>query len=245
MKKTVLSLVVAGSLLVTSPLTSLAQHDGSQTMFKVSENRYVVSLASNGNNWNELIQQILNNYYQQTQPVQQPEQSKQEAEAKPVQPVEQPKQAEKPITGQQSKQPAQQQPVLTSKQQAAYSISQYEKQVVFLTNNERARYGLQPLKIDEKLSEVARFKSSDMQQKGYFSHTSPTYGSPFDMMRQFGVQYRAAGENIAMGQRSPEEVVNAWMNSEGHRKNILSQSFTHIGVGHVKGNYWTQMFIGK
>ena len=85
-----------------------------------------------------------------------------------------------------------------------------------------------------------------MQTKGYFSHTSPTYGSPFDMMKKFGITYRSAGENIAMGQRTPEEVVKAWMNSEGHRKNILNSSFTHIGVGHVaSGNYWTQMFIGK
>ncbi len=85
-----------------------------------------------------------------------------------------------------------------------------------------------------------------MKKGGYFSHTSPNYGSPFDMMKEFGITYRSAGENIAMGQSTPEEVVNAWMNSEGHRKNILSSSFTHIGVGHVaEGNYWTQMFIGK
>ncbi|MDF2592072.1 MAG: sporulation protein, partial [Clostridia bacterium] len=77
-------------------------------------------------------------------------------------------------------------------------------------------------------------------------HTSPTYGSPFDMMKQFGITYKTAGENIAMGQRTPEEVVKAWMNSPGHRANILKSSFTHIGVGYVaNGSYWTQMFIGK
>ena len=85
-----------------------------------------------------------------------------------------------------------------------------------------------------------------MQTKNYFSHTSPTYGSPFDMMKAYGVSYKAAGENIAMGQRSPQEVVQAWMNSQGHRENIMNPNFTHIGVGHVTtGNYWTQMFIGK
>ena len=85
-----------------------------------------------------------------------------------------------------------------------------------------------------------------MQKNGYFSHTSPTYGSPFDMMRDFGVSYRTAGENIAQGQRTPQEVVNAWMNSAGHRKNILNGNFTHIGVGYeASGNHWTQMFIGK
>jgi uncharacterized protein YkwD len=66
------------------------------------------------------------------------------------------------------------------------------------------------------------------------------------MMKQFGISYKAAGENIAMGQRTPEEVVTAWMNSPGHRANILNANFTHLGVGYVaSGNYWTQMFIGK
>ncbi len=130
--------------------------------------------------------------------------------------------------------------------QTTSALSAYEQKVVELTNQERAKNGLAPLQIDTELSKVAREKSLDMANKGYFSHTSPTYGSPFDMMKQFGISYRAAGENIAMGQRSPEEVVQAWMNSEGHRKNILSANFTHIGVGHSQqGNYWTQMFIGK
>ena len=148
-----------------------------------------------------------------------------------------------------AKQPAEQQPAETSKEttdQAAYKLSEYEQQVVDLTNQERAKSGLPALKADLELSKVAREKSLDMQKNNYFSHTSPTYGSPFDMMKQFGITYRAAGENIAMGQRSPEEVVKGWMNSEGHRKNILSSNFTHIGVGYVaEGNYWTQQFIGK
>lgn len=85
-----------------------------------------------------------------------------------------------------------------------------------------------------------------MQQNHYFSHTSPTYGSPFDMMRDFGVNYKSAGENIAQGQQDPQEVVKAWMNSEGHRKNILNKNFTHIGVGFEQTeNHWSQMFIGK
>lgn len=121
----------------------------------------------------------------------------------------------------------------------------YEKQVVDLVNKERAANGLAPLTLNEKLCGVARTKSQDMKDLGYFSHTSPTYGSPFDMMKSFGISYRTAGENIAMGQRTPEEVVNAWMNSPGHRANILNPSFTQIGVGYVaNGNYWTQMFIG-
>ena len=125
-------------------------------------------------------------------------------------------------------------------------VSTFEQQVVDLTNQERTKRGLPALTLDTDLSKAARAKSLDMKTQGYFNHTSPTYGSPFDMMKQFGISFRGAGENIAMGQRSPQEVMNAWMNSQGHRANILNSSFTHIGVGHVAdGNYWTQMFISK
>ncbi|WP_066187836.1 CAP domain-containing protein [Gracilibacillus timonensis] len=131
-------------------------------------------------------------------------------------------------------------------QQASDELSQFEQEVVDLTNQERENQGLAPLEVDTELSKVAKAKSEDMANNGYFSHNSPTYGSPFDMMKQFGIDYQTAGENIAKGQRSPEEVVNAWMNSEGHRANILNGDFTHIGVGYVEnGNVWTQQFIGK
>ena len=125
------------------------------------------------------------------------------------------------------------------------SVTSYEKEVVRLVNIERNKQGLKSLTSDWQLSRVARYKSQDMKDKGYFSHTSPTYGSPFEMMKSFGISYRTAGENIAKGQRTPSEVVNAWINSSGHRANILNSSFTKIGVGYVKdGNYWTQMFTG-
>lgn len=126
------------------------------------------------------------------------------------------------------------------------TVSQYVQQVIALTNQQRTKNGLPALKTDTQLSGVAQKKALDMQQNHYFSHTSPTYGSPFDMMRDFGVTYKSAGENIAQGQRTPQEVVTAWMNSEGHRKNILSANFTHIGVGFEQtGKNWSQMFIGK
>jgi uncharacterized YkwD family protein len=129
---------------------------------------------------------------------------------------------------------------------ATGDVGQFVQQVIDLTNAQRSKNGLPALKADSQLSGVAQKKSADMAQNNYFSHTSPTYGSPFDMMRDFGVTYKSAGENIAQGQRTPQEVVTAWMNSEGHRKNILSANFTHIGVGYEKsGNHWTQMFIGK
>ncbi|WP_078549668.1 CAP domain-containing protein [Litchfieldia alkalitelluris] len=250
MKKTVVSLVVAGALLVSGPLASSAAHEsGSKNVY---ESRYVVTV-NNTTNWNAFIQSLLKKYYSQndqTQPqVEKPSQpaeepAKETNQTEPTEPKAQEPVQESPLV----QQPVQQQPVEQTNEttnKATYSLNQFEQEVVTLTNNERVKHGLQPLKIDLKVSEVARLKSSDMKNNGYFSHTSPTYGSPFDMMKQFGVQYRAAGENIAKGQRSPQEVVNAWMNSEGHRKNILSSNFTHIGVGHVEGNYWTQMFIGK
>lgn len=125
------------------------------------------------------------------------------------------------------------------------SVTNYESEVLRLVNVERAKNGLKPLTMNWELSRVARYKSQDMHDKGYFSHTSPTYGSPFDMMTKFGISYRTAGENIAMGYSTPQAVVTGWMNSPGHRANILKSSFTQIGVGYVaSGNYWTQMFIG-
>ncbi|MGI5971073.1 MAG: SafA/ExsA family spore coat assembly protein [Oscillospiraceae bacterium] len=125
------------------------------------------------------------------------------------------------------------------------SVRAYEAEVVRLVNAERAKYGLKPLTENWELSRVARYKSQDMHDRKYFSHTSPTYGSPFTMIKNFGISYRTAGENIAYGYATPQAVVNGWMNSSGHRANILNSSFTQIGVGYVSsGNYWTQMFIG-
>lgn len=125
------------------------------------------------------------------------------------------------------------------------SVLAYEQEVVTLVNAERAKYGLSALTLDAALCGYARVKSQDMHDQRYFSHTSPSYGSPFDMMRNFGVSYQYAGENIAMGYSSPAAVVNAWLNSEGHRANILSANYTSIGVGYVAdGGYWTQWFIG-
>lgn len=121
----------------------------------------------------------------------------------------------------------------------------YEYEVFTIVNTERRSRGLKELEYDVGLSRIARLKSQDMKDKRYFSHQSPTYGSPFQMMKDNGIKYRSAGENIAMGQRTPSEVVQTWMNSPGHRANILDPSFTRVGVGYVReGNYWTQMFAG-
>ena len=100
--------------------------------------------------------------------------------------------------------------------------------------------------LDSKISSVARTKSKDMADNNYFAHQSPTYASTGDMLRKSGINWSAWGENIASGQRTPEAVVTAWMNSPGHKANIMSTNFSKIGVGYVTNSngtpYWTQMF---
>jgi len=128
-------------------------------------------------------------------------------------------------------------------------LSVFEQQIVDLVNAERDKAGLRPLVADLELTKVARVKSQDMRDQNYFDHTSPTYGTPFELMDRFGITYRLAGENIAAGQRTPTETMDGWMNSPGHKANILRPEFTHIGVGYLTGGeyktYWTQIFVGR
>ena len=123
-----------------------------------------------------------------------------------------------------------------------------EKEVFNLINNQRSSNGLSALKVDNELQRVAKIKAQDMVNNNYFSHTSPTYGSPFDMLKSFKVSYKTAGENIA-GNSSNSGAVNAWMNSSGHKANILNSSFNYTGIGVVTspkyGKVYVQMFIGK
>ncbi|QUL52809.1 serine protease [Paenibacillus tritici] len=135
-------------------------------------------------------------------------------------------------------------PAPTTVAAVSNNASSYTQQVVALVNKERAAAGLAPVSALDSLNKVAAAKAADMRSNKYFSHTSPTYGSPFDMMSAFGITYKAAGENIAMGQKTPQEVMTAWMNSPGHKANILSANFNYIGVG-FDNNYWVQEFIGK
>lgn len=155
------------------------------------------------------------------------------APAKPAAPVA----AEKPVIAEKPAAPA----------ESKSATGSYEAQVVELVNKERAAQGLPALKFNAELSKVAEAKAADLRDKNYFSHTSPTYGSPFDMMKSFGIRYTAAGENIAKGYMNPTSVMNGWMNSPGHKANILNSNFTEIGVGYVSGSngsgYWVQMFI--
>jgi uncharacterized YkwD family protein len=173
---------------------------------------------------------------------------------KPKQPVKKitvvkPKQPVKKITVAKPNSPV---PAKPTKQPSNPSdtsdILAIEREAVRLINIERTKQGLKPLVIDSKLCMIARKKSLDMKEKNYFSHQSPTYGSPFDMLKQFGVSSQTSGENIAAGYSTAQAVVTGWMNSQGHRENILNPAFTHIGVGYVTGGsygtYWTQISTG-
>lgn len=125
--------------------------------------------------------------------------------------------------------------------------STYAKQVLDLVNTERTKNGLKPLVLDEALNAVALAHSKDMADRNYFSHSSPEGERMGDRLKKAGISYSAAGENIAAGQRTPAQVVQSWMNSEGHRKNILNASFNKMGLGCVEtqsgyGIYWTQVF---
>lgn len=123
-----------------------------------------------------------------------------------------------------------------------------EKEVFDLINKQRTNNGLDALKNDSEIQRVARIKAQDMVYNNYFSHTSPTYGSPFDMLKSFKISYKTAGENIA-GNPSNSSAVTAWMNSSGHKANILNSNFNYTGIGVVNspkyGKMYVQLFIGK
>ncbi|MDW5299978.1 MAG: CAP domain-containing protein [Sedimentibacter sp.] len=128
-------------------------------------------------------------------------------------------------------QPAATQPTTpTTNTTVSSSNLSYEQKVAELVNVERQKAGLSALTLDSTISNVARTKSKDMATNNYFAHQSPTYGSAGDMLTKFGIKWSAWGENIASGQRTPEAVVTAWMNSAGHKANILSPNFSKIGV---------------
>lgn len=119
-------------------------------------------------------------------------------------------------------------------------------EVLNLVNEERAKYNAPPLKWDDKLAKLAENHCKDMINRNFFSHNTPDGKTPFDRMKAAGISYIAAGENIAAGQSSPQSVMESWMNSSGHRKNILNPDFEYIGIGIVRGGsygiYWAQEF---
>ncbi|MFG1733294.1 CAP domain-containing protein [Paenibacillus sp. 843] len=214
--------------------------------------------SNNYVNWQQKIQKFLESQGLESQfkwvVVQKPQTEKPQAN----QPAETP-QASKPETSKpETTQPETSKPETSKPETSAPSTtpsqpsesagtteqSNFASEVVKLVNKERANAGLKPLTVHAKLTTVALDKAKDMSNNNYFSHTSPTHGSPFDMMKAYGISYGYAGENIAKGQRTPQEVMNSWMNSQGHRENILSPNFTMIGVGYYNG-YWVQEFISE
>ena len=133
-------------------------------------------------------------------------------------------------------------------QSTTSSLTADELETFNLINQQRANNGLPALKVDNELQRVARIKAQDMVNNNYFDHNSPTYGTPFNMMKSFGITYKSAGENIA-GNSSNSSAVTAWMNSSGHRANILNSSYNYTGLAVVSspkyGKIYVQMFIGK
>lgn len=202
------------------------------TQYKVKVNGKAVDI--NSIDWKTLLSE-------KKSEVKQPEIKKPDiTNPTPEKPIETPK---API----QETPAPETPAPKEEDKAVSSSNQsFEQQVVELVNVERQKAGLPALKIDSAISNVARTKSKDMAVNNYFAHQSPTYGSAGDMLTKFGIKWNAWGENIASGQRTPEAVVTAWMNSPGHRANILSSNFGRIGVGYVTNSngtpYWTQVF---
>ena len=188
---------------------------------------------------NELLNRLFDQYHVTLSiaPSEKPEEP--DSSDEPDRPVEIPEQPEKPTEAETPTELEQ------NGEQASVGANAYEREVIRLVNVERAKYGLTALTEDTALTRTARMKSQDMHDSRYFDHNSPTYGTPFQLMKSQGIEYRTAGENIAMGYATPETVVNAWMNSSGHRANILNSSYTKIGVGFVEsGYYWTQHFTG-
>jgi hypothetical protein len=123
----------------------------------------------------------------------------------------------------------------------------YQKEMLTLVNQIRKKEGLEPLEYDSSLAGAAQVRAGELLSN--FSHTRPDGTSCFSILKEYSISYRTCAENIAAGRANPSEVINQWMNSEGHRKNILNPSFRKMGIGYVKsnegyGHYWVQLFTG-
>ncbi|NME97019.1 CAP domain-containing protein [Aneurinibacillus aneurinilyticus] len=224
--------IIAASVLCTSLL-------GASFSVTHAENecptpKVATFFSQNGNIKQADLQNLVNQYLEQCK--QAGIKPNLQQEQKPV--VEQQKPATKPA---QKPAPTQAQAPVASKP-TTEGLTADEKQMFDLVNQERAKQGLAPLKVNMELQKLARLKAKDMIDKNYFSHQSPTYGSPFDMMKRYGVQYRTAGENIA-GNSSVQGAHTSLMNSDGHRRNILNSAFTEVGIGIVDGGPYGKMFV--
>ncbi|WP_229106832.1 CAP domain-containing protein [Paenibacillus sp. 1001270B_150601_E10] len=236
-KQSLMTLVVATALVVSPFVSSSAQaaDDQSRSQAPVNCIGNYSSLFSDSfwKQWFNVDLKISDNGGQDQQ-VTTPQVPEQEVEVTKPQVPEQEVEVTTPQTPQQEVETT---PAVTTEQ------ADFANRVVELVNQERAKGGLAPLQMDEQLSKVAMIKAKDMYDNQYFDHQSPTLGSPFDLMRSQGVTYSYAGENIAKGQTSPEQVMRDWMNSEGHRQNIMNPNYKSIGVAFYN-NEWVQEFTG-
>lgn len=176
---------------------------------------------------------------EQNRPGEKPEQNKPGESPEHNRPEQKPEQENPGQGDNEQEHPGQEDTVIDSTQ---------ARQVLSLVNKERNKVGISTLSADSQLNKLAQMKAEDMARKGYFSHTSPTYGSAFDMMNKYGVSYKTAGENIAKGQKTAQAVMGGWMNSSGHRGNILKPEYKRLGVGYAVDTagtpYWVQIFAG-
>ncbi|WP_028594396.1 CAP domain-containing protein [Paenibacillus assamensis] len=247
--KHVHKLVVVGALALTPVLSvgtaAAAPECPAPTVNTNVKGQTIVVNGNSTTDLNELLSKWFPNWnIVVNKPEAKPEANKPKPQPQPEKPKPQPEKPSKPETKpQQPTKPTTPTKPENNNGNQGTQASTNVQQVIELVNKERAKAGLPVLKYDEKLSQVAHLKAKDMIDNNYFDHNSPTYGSPFDMMRSQGVSYNTAGENIAKGQRSAEEVMKDWMNSPGHRQNILKDGYTKIGVGYYNGA-WVQMFIG-
>ena len=183
-------------------------------------------------------QQPDDNRPEQTPDIEQPEETPEQTPD-----IEQPEEMPDNTPQQPDDNRPEQTPEQTPEEDGDSSQGDYASQVVALVNAERAKYGLSALKVDSRVQQAAQVRAAETVQS--FSHTRPNGSSFSTALTEAGVSYTRSGENIAYGQSTPQQVVQAWMNSSGHRANILNESFTTIGVGYtVWGGtaYWAQLF---
>ena len=160
----------------------------------------------------------------------------QETSAKPIKEIEQIGKEEENLD------------ISVNKVEYSSELTKDEQDVLNSINNKRKQQGLEPLMIDDDLQNICRIKAKDMVENGYFEHNSPTYGTPFEMLKENGISYKVAGENIA-GNIDNDKAIESWMNSENHRANIINSNYNYTGVAVVKsskyGKIFVQMFIGR
>ncbi len=245
---TVLGIGLLGSQVGTAEASTQATEQNTQAKYQ-----YVT--FKDWNSFKDWLDQCFKGYYKKDQTEAKPNvPEKNEEEAQKPKPEQKPESEpdKNPAPEQQQPQPpVEQQPAPTptpeqqdqpKEEEQVNGLSAEEQQMLNLVNQERKSQGLQPLKANLELTKVARVKAKDMITNNYFSHQSPVYGSPFDMMKQFGISYRTAGENLA-GNQTVQKAHTALMNSEGHRANILKPAFTEVGIGIVSGGPYGKMFV--